>query len=258
MGYMNFDLPNLPERSEKPRQHGITMMMDKGLSVRETENFVEGNTPYTDIVKFGFGTSLLVPGLEAKLNIYREAGISTYFGGTLFEAFIIRGLFDDFKRYLDRYGMELVEVSDGTISIPHEEKLRYIQELSKNFTVISEVGSKIADRVIPNTKWISMMNTELEAGAWKVIAEARESGTTGIYHKDGSANLQLIEDIRTHLNAENIIWEAPNKSQQVWFIKHFGHNVNLGNIAPHEIISLETLRLGLRGDTLLYFLDNAE
>ena len=254
MGTMNFDLPYLPQRPDKPRQSGLTMMMDKGLSVREAENFVEGNAPYTDLVKLGFGTSLLVPSLEAKLNVYREAGLKAYFGGTLFEAFIARNLFDEFRRYLDRYGMEYVEVSDGTISMEHEDKLKYIESLSKDFTVISEVGSKIADRVIPNTEWISEMNTELNAGAWKVIAEARESGTTGIYNKDGSANLQLIEDIRTHLKSENVIWEAPLKSQQVWFIKHFGHNVNLGNIAPGEVIPLETLRLGLRGDTLLDFL----
>jgi len=258
MGIMNFELPNLPQRPEKPRQYGLTMMMDKGMSVREAENFVEGNAPYTDLVKLGFGTSLLVPSLESKLNIYREAGVHAYFGGTLFEAFIIRGLFDEFRRYLDRYGMEYVEVSDGTISIPHEDKLKYIEELSKEYVVVSEVGSKVANKVIPNTQWISMMKTELEAGAWKVIAEARESGTTGIYNKDGSANLQLIEDIRTHLDTSNILWEAPQKPQQVWFIKHFGHNVNLGNIAPAEVIPLETLRLGLRGDTLLDFLPDAE
>ncbi|MFW6267684.1 MAG: phosphosulfolactate synthase [Marinilabiliaceae bacterium] len=258
MGIMNFDLPHLPQRPEKPRQSGLTMMMDKGLSVRESENFVEGNAPYTDLIKLGFGTSLLVPNLEAKLNVYREAGIKTYFGGTLFEAFIVRGLFNEFRRYLDRYGMEYVEVSDGTITMPHEDKLSYIETLAKDYTVISEVGSKIADRIIPNTEWISEMNTELNAGAWKVIAEARESGTTGIYNKDGSANLQLIEDIRTHLKSEDILWEAPLKSQQVWFIKHFGHNVNLGNIAPGEVIPLETLRLGLRGDTLLDFIPNGQ
>ena len=234
------------------------MMMDKGLSVREAENFVEGNAPYTDLVKLGFGTSLLVPSLEAKLNVYREAGIKAYFGGTLFEAFIIRDMFDEFRRYLDRFGMEYVEVSDGTVTMAHEDKLKYIEQLAKEYTVISEVGSKIADRVIPNTEWISEMKTELDAGAWKVIAEARESGTTGIYNKDGSANLQLIEDIRTHLSSDDILWEAPLKSQQVWFIKHFGHNVNLGNIAPGEVIPLETLRLGLRGDTLLDFVPNAE
>jgi phosphosulfolactate synthase len=255
---MNYNLPNLPQRPEKPRQSGITMMMDKGLSVRESENFVEGNAPYVDLAKLGFGTSLLVPNLEAKLNIYREAGLNAYFGGTLFEAFIARGLFDDFRRYLDRYGMEYVEVSDGTISMLHEHKLEYIRELSKDFVVISEVGSKIASKVIPNTDWISMMRTELESGAWKVIAEARESGNTGIYNKDGSTNLQLIEDLRTHIDGDNILWEAPLKAQQVWFIKHFGHNVNLGNIAPTEIIPLETLRLGLRGDTLLYFLPDAK
>jgi phosphosulfolactate synthase len=142
--------------------------------------------------------------------------------------------------------------------MPHEDKLNYIEDLSKEYIVISEVGSKTTNRVIPNSEWISMMQSELKSGAWKVIAEARESGTTGIYYKDGSANLQLIEDIRTHLDVDNILWEAPQKSQQVWFIKHFGHNVNLGNIAPNEVIPLETLRLGLRGDTLLDFLPNAK
>ncbi len=253
---MNFNLPHLPERPEKPRNNGLTMMMDKGLSARESENFVEGNAPFADLVKLGFGTSLLVPSLESKLNIYREANLQPYFGGTLFEAFVLRGLFDDFRRYLDRYGVEYVEVSDGTITMPHEEKLEYIRTLSKDFVVLSEVGSKIANKVIPNDEWISMMKTELEAGAWKVIAEARESGTTGIFNHDGSANLSLIEDLRTHLDADNILWEAPLKSQQVWFIKQFGANVNLGNIAPSEVIPLETLRLGLRGDTLLDFIPN--
>jgi phosphosulfolactate synthase len=253
---MNFNLPHLPERPEKPRNNGLTMMMDKGLSARESENFVEGNAPFADLVKLGFGTSLLVPSLESKLNIYREANLQPYFGGTLFEAFVLRGLFDDFRRYLDRYGVEYVEVSDGTITMPHEEKLEYIRTLSNDFVVLSEVGSKIANRVIPNDEWISMMKSELEAGAWKVIAEARESGTTGIFNQDGSANLSLIEDLRTHLDADNILWEAPLKSQQVWFIKQFGANVNLGNIAPTEVIPLETLRLGLRGDTLLDFIPN--
>lgn len=254
---MNFDLPFLPNRPEKPRQYGITMMMDKGLSARESENFVEGNAPYTDLIKLGFGISLLVPSLESKLNIFREAGLPAFFGGTLFEAFIARDMFDEFRRYLDRYGMEYVEVSDGTIALPHEEKLHYIEELSKDFMVISEVGSKIADRLIPNTEWISMMESELETGAWKVIAEALENGTSGIYNTDGSANLKLIEDIRTHLDADNILWEAPHKSQQAWFIKHFGHNVNLGNIGPNDVIPLETMRLGLRADTLLDFLPDA-
>ncbi len=251
---MNYNLPHVPERPEKPRETGLTMMMDKGLSVRESENFVEGNAPFTDIVKLGFGTSLLVPNLESKLNIYREAELNPYFGGTLFEAFVIRGLFDDFRRFLDRYGLEYVEVSDGTITLPHAEKLEYIRTLAKDFVVLSEVGSKVANNIIPNSEWISMMKSELEAGAHKVIAEARESGTTGIFNSDGSANLKLIQDIRTHVDSDNIIWEAPQKPQQVWFIKQFGPNVNLGNIAHNEIIPLETLRLGLRGDTLLDFL----
>lgn len=251
---MNFDLPHLPERTEKPRESGLTMVMDKGLSLREAENFVEVCSDYVDLLKLGFGTSLVTPGLKEKLNIYRQAGIKTYFGGTLFEAFVIRGKFDDFRSFLDEYGMEFAEVSDGSIILPHEEKLEYIRKLSAEVTVLSEVGTKSADVPIADDVWVDYMNNELKAGSWKVIGEARESGTIGLYHKDGSANRSLIDDIIKHINIDNVIWEAPNKAQQVWFIKLLGANVNVGNIAPADIISLETLRLGLRGDTFYRFL----
>ncbi len=251
---MNIKLPNIPERPEKNREYGLTMMMDKGLSLHESENFVSSAKKFTDLVKFGFGTSVITNNLEEKLTVYRNANCKTYFGGTLFEAFVARGMFDDYRKYLDKYKMEYAEVSDGTLPIPHDEKCEYIRKLSEQVTVLSEVGSKMGDKVITNKEWVYMMETELQAGSWKVIAEARESGNIGIYNVDGSANTELIEEIKNKVDAKNVLWEAPQKAQQVWFIRHFGANVNLGNIAPNEVIPLETLRLGLRGDTLLSFL----
>ncbi|HIP36455.1 MAG TPA: phosphosulfolactate synthase [Crocinitomix sp.] len=250
----NFDLPFIPKRTIQPRDSGVTMMMDKGLSVREVEDFLEANANYTDIVKFGFGTSLVIQNLEEKLKLYRSVGIKPYFGGTLFEVFIARNQFDDYRRFIDKYKLELCEVSDGSIEIPHEEKLKYISELAKDRTVLSEVGSKDAGIIISPSKWIRMMKTELEAGSWKVIAEGRESGTVGVFRPNGTAHTYLINKIIKTIKPEDILWEAPKKTQQVWFIRLFGHNVNLGNIAPNEVIPLECLRLGLRGDTFFQFL----
>lgn len=251
---MNISLPYIPDRSPKPRQAGTTMVMDKGLSLREAENFCDSSAEYTDYLKLGFGTALVTKNLKEKIKIYKSANIIPYFGGTLFEIFAIRNKFDDYCKFLDEYEMELTEVSDGSMEMKQEVKLDYIRKLSKRITVLSEVGSKQAGVIIPHDKWISMMKSELQAGSIKVIAEARESGTIGIYNSDGSADKDLINDIITHVSADKILWEAPNKSQQVYFIKLAGPEVNLGNIAPHEVISLETLRLGLRGDTFLDFL----
>jgi len=251
---MNFDLPFVPERPEKSRDNGLTMMMDKGLSVGQTEDFIDACGEYTDVVKFGFGTSLITQNLETKLALYREAEITPFFGGTLFEAFIVRDCFDDYLRFLDKFDMTLTEVSDGSISLPHEQKLEYIRKLGEEVTVLSEVGSKNADVHLTPEEWVEQMRTELDAGVWKVIAEARESGTIGIFNKDGSANVELIKSIRNHVKMDNVLWEAPQKSQQVWFIKQMGANVNLGNIAPNEVIALEALRRGLRGDTFFQFL----
>jgi phosphosulfolactate synthase len=247
-------LPYIPERPPKPRESGLTMVMDKGLSVREAEDFMSVGSEYTDFVKLGFGTSLITPGFEKKIRIYKNAGCIPYFGGTLFETFIVRNMFSEFIAFLDENEIELVEISDGSYDIDHDKKLEYINTLSKRSRVISEVGSKKKDVVYSPDEWVAMMKSELQAGSSKVIAEARESGTIGIYNDDGSVNLPLIKEISHHVKLENVIWEAPLKSQQAWFIKHFGANVNLGNIAPNEIIPLETLRLGLRGDTFFQFL----
>lgn len=251
---MKHQLPFIPHRPAKPRNTGITMVMDKGLSIRAAEDFMSVGCEYTDMVKLGFGTSLLTPGFERKLEIYREAGCIPYFGGTLFEAFVIRNMFGEYADLLDKHKIELVEVSDGSYEMDHKRKLEYIRVLASRGTVISEVGSKKKDVVYTPAEWVQMMKSELAAGSRKVIAEARESGTVGIYNDDGSVNMPLIDAISDHVNLENVIWEAPLKSQQAWFIRHFGANVNLGNIAPEEIIPLESLRTGLRGDTFFQFL----
>lgn len=247
-------LPFLPERPAKPRNSGLTMVMDKGLSIREAEDFMSVGSEYTDFVKLGFGTSLITPGFEKKISIYKKAGVVPYFGGTLFEAFVVRNMFKEYIEFLDKHKIELVEVSDGSYDIEHSRKLEYIKTLSTRGTVISEVGSKKKEVIYTPDEWVAMMKSELDAGSVKVIAEARESGTTGIYNEDGSVNNKIICTIAEHVKLENVIWEAPLKSQQAWFIKVFGANVNLGNIAPHEIIPLESLRLGLRGDTFFQFL----
>ena len=251
---MNNVLPFLPERTAKPRNSGLTMVMDKGLSIREAEDFLSVGSEYTDFVKLGFGTSLITPGFDKKIQIYKKGGIIPYFGGTLFEAFIVRNMFKEYIDFLDKYEVEFVEVSDGSYDIEHHRKLEYISRLAERFTVISEVGSKKADVIYSPEEWVFMMKSELTAGSIKVIAEARESGTTGIYNEDGSINKTIISAISEHVKLENVLWEAPLKSQQAWFIKNFGANVNLGNIAPTEIIPLESLRLGLRGDTFFQFL----
>lgn len=251
---MNFSLPQLPERDVKPRKAGITMVMDKGLSLREAEDFLNSSVAYTDLIKLGFGTSIITPKLEDKIKLYHSAGLPVYFGGTLFEAFVARGLFEDYLKLLDKYKLTHVEISDGSLDMSEEEKCEYINKVSKNFTVLSEVGSKDAEKIIPPYKWIQMMKSEIEAGAWKVIAEARESGNVGIFRGTGEVRSGLVEEILTQIPQETIIWEAPQKGQQVWFIKLYGANVSLGNIAPSEVIPLETMRLGLRGDSFHFFL----
>lgn len=250
----NVTLSHLPERTDKPRHKGLTMVMDKGISLRHAENFVETYSEYVDFVKLGFGTSVISKNVKEKIKLYQNAGIKTYLGGTLFEAFVARGKFDDYRKFIDSYGIDTAEVSDGSIIMSHESKCDYINKLSKNFTVLSEVGSKEEGIIIHPAKWISMMKAELEAGSFKVIAEARESGNVGIFHKNGSAHSMLITRITNKINVDDIIWETPQKSQQVYFINLFGANVNVGNIGVDDVIPLETLRIGLRGDTFFNFL----
>ncbi|MEO8148668.1 MAG: phosphosulfolactate synthase [Bacteroidia bacterium] len=251
---MNFQIDKIPARTVKPRDNGLTMVMDKGLSVREAEDLVSTGGNYIDLLKLGFGSAFVTQNLQKKLDVYRNANIPVYFGGTLVEAFIIRKKFDDYVKLLDKFKITYAEVSDGSISLPHDEKCEYIRKLTKYVTVISEVGSKEEGIIIHPNNWIGMMQKEIEAGVWKVIAEARESGTVGIYRPNGKAHVMLINKITAKVPADKIIWEAPQKSQQAYFVQHFGANVNLGNIAPNEIIALETLRIGLRSDTFFQFL----
>lgn len=251
---MNYTLNNIPERTQKPRQYGFTMAMDKGLSIREVEDFISMCGDYIDIVKFGWGTSYVTPILKEKIKVYKDAGIPVYLGGTLFEAFIVRNQFDDYRRVLDKYDLQYAEVSDGSIELDHDKKCDYISKLSEQVTVLSEVGSKDAEKIIPPYQWIKLMQAELDAGAWKVIGEARESGNVGLFRSSGEVRSGLVQEILTKIPFEKILWEAPQKAQQVWFIKLLGANVNLGNIAPNEVIPLETIRLGLRGDTFNHFL----
>lgn len=252
---MNYQLNQIPERTEKPRNSGLTMVMDKGLSIRQVEDFLSTSGGYTDIVKLGWATSFVTPNLEDKLAVYRNANIPVYLGGTLFEAFVVRNQFEDYLRVLDKYKLEYVEVSDGSLEMESDVKCEYIRRLAQNYTVLSEVGSKDEAKIIPPYKWIKLMKMELEAGAWKVIGEAREGGNVGLFRSSGEVRQGLVEEILTEVPSDKILWEAPQKAQQVWFVKLLGANVNVGNIAPNEVISLETIRLGLRGDTFDFFLD---
>ncbi|MBU1822864.1 MAG: phosphosulfolactate synthase [Bacteroidetes bacterium] len=252
---MNYNLSQIPERSTQPRQNGITMVMDKGLSVREAEDMLSVSQPYIDIVKLGWATSFVTPNLEAKLDVYRSANVPFYFGGTLFEAFVVRNQFEDFRRLIDRYKLQYAEVSDGSMEMSQDQKCEYIRTLAQQVTVLSEVGSKDEEKIIPPYKWIQLMRAELDAGAWKVIGEAREAGNVGLFRSSGEVRQGLVEEILTQIPNEKILWEAPQKAQQVWFVKLLGSDVNLGNIASNDIIPLETIRLGLRGDTFSHFLN---
>jgi phosphosulfolactate synthase len=252
---MNFNLSQIPERNVKPRDHGITMVMDKGLSIEEAKNFLSVAHPHVDIIKLGFGTAFVTPDLRKKIEVYQKYDLPVYFGGTLFEAFLIRNQFQDYISICKEYNITYVEVSDGSIDIPHAEKCGYIEKLTKVGTVLSEVGSKDAAHIIPPYKWIELMKAELEAGSSYVIAEAREAGNVGIYRGTGEVREGLVQEILTQIPEEKIIWEAPQKAQQLYFLELIGCNVNLGNIAPSEVIPLEAMRIGLRGDTFNLYLN---
>ncbi len=255
---MNFNLSQIPERKAKPRKSGITMVMDKGLSIEEAKNFLSISYPFVDIVKLGFGTSFVTPNLREKIELYQSYSLPVYFGGTLFEAFLIRNQFQDYINTCRDYNIRYMEVSDGSITIPHAEKCGYIEKLTKHGVVLSEVGSKDAEHIIPPYKWIELMKSELSAGSEYVIAEAREAGNVGIYRGTGEVREGLVQEILTQIPEEKIIWEAPQKAQQLYFIELLGCNANLGNIAPTEMIALEAMRIGLRGDTFHLFLNKDE
>lgn len=253
---MNFKLSQIPERLAKPRTNGLTMVMDKGLSIEQARNLISAAGPHLDIVKLGFGTAYVTPNLREKIELYQKADIPVYFGGTLFEAFLIRNQFNDYIELCKDFDIHFMEVSDGSITIPHTEKCGYIEKLTKHGKVLSEVGSKDATHIIPPYKWIELMKAELDAGSSYVIAEAREAGNVGIYRGTGEVREGLVQEILTQIPSDRVIWEAPQKSQQLYFLELLGCNVNLGNISPAEIIPLEAMRIGLRGDTFHLYLDN--
>jgi len=240
----------VPARPGKPRDVGVTHVMDKGLNLRDIEGMFDTAGQFVDIVKFGWGTSYVTNNLEKKIALYRSFETPVVCGGTLFEAVYARERIDDFKAWLVEHRFSHVEISDGTIEIPRERKLELIADFARDFTVLSEVGSKDSDVVFAPYQWVEWINEELAAGAWKVITEGREGGTAGIFRSDGDMRTGLLDEIAHGAAIEDVLFEAPTKASQAWFVKHFGPNVNLGNIPPDEVIPLETLRLGLRGDTL--------
>jgi len=248
-----FEFLTLPERTSKPRESGLTHVLDKGLSLDQARQFLEVAGPYVDIVKLGWGTAVVTPNVKDKIALYQSYDIPVSFGGTFFEVCLRQGKYDEFLALVDECGMTCVEISDGTIDMDEEDKLAIVRELSKKYRVLSEVGSKDDSVVIMPSTWVELIGRELEAGAWKVITEGRESGTVGIYRPNGDVKDGLLEEIKETFDSSQILFEAPVKKQQAWFIKQFGTNVNLGNIPPEEVISVETLRLGVRGDTLLTF-----
>ena len=240
----------VPARPGKPRQTGLTHVMDKGLNLRDIEGMFDTAGEYVDIVKLGWGTSYVTNNLEKKIALYRSYETPVVCGGTLFEAVYARDRIDEFKAWLVEQRFSHVEISDGTIDIPRERKLELIADFARDFTVLSEVGSKDDEVVFAPYQWVEWIKEELEAGSWKVITEGREGGTAGIYRPTGEMRTGLVDEIAHEIDVANLIFEAPTKSSQAWFVKQFGPNVNVGNIPPDEVIPLETLRLGLRGDTL--------
>jgi phosphosulfolactate synthase len=239
-----FDL-GLPQRDG-----GLTHVIDKGLGPRAVEDLLETAGDYIDIVKLGWGTAYVTKNIERKLALYRDAGKPVVCGGTFVEAVFARGRLDEYRAWLTAHGFTHVEISDGVVEMAREQKLELIADLARDFTVLSEVGSKDAEVVFAPYQWVEWIKEELEAGAWKVITEGREGGTAGIYRPSGEMRTGLIDEIVHDVPVSDLVFEAPTKASQAWFVKHFGPTVNLGNIPPDEVIPLETLRLGLRADTL--------
>ncbi len=245
------DLLDLPHRSKKPRRQGVTHVIDRGLSIAEVDGLIEVAGDFVDIVKLGWGTALKTGNLDAKLERYRRHGIPVVLGGTLTELAIAQDRLERLVSWVRELGLAHFEISDGTIALEHERKVNLIERLAEDFIVLSEVGSKDdTGAITPPYRWVEQMRAELAAGAWKVIAEGREAGTAGIFRPTGEVREGLIGEVVHEIDSSQILFDAPNKHQQVWFVRRFGPEVNLSNIAPHDVLALETLRLGLRSDTL--------
>lgn len=241
---------DLPRRGGKPRERGLTHVLDKGLSLAEVDGLVEVCGDSVDVVKLGWGTALVTANLRPKLERYAAHGIPVCLGGTLTELALREQRLDGLVAWLKELGLRHVEVSDGTITLEPARKREIIARLAKDFTVLSEVGSKDAATIMAPYRWVEAIAAELDAGAWKVVAEARETGTAGIFRPDGEVRMGLIDEIAHGVDVDRIVFEAPQRAQQVWFLERFGRDVNLGNIPPHDVLSLETMRLGLRSDTM--------
>jgi phosphosulfolactate synthase len=256
---MNQTTLHLPLRAEKPRQTGLTMVIDGGISLWHFADIVSSAASYIDFVKFGWGTALVTGDLRAKINVLHAHDIGFYFGGTLFEKYLLQDRFDEFRKFCLDHGSRHVEVSNGTIGISNSEKASYIRKLAGDFTVISEVGFKDPRRSeeLPPQEWVECIREDLEAGSSLVTLEARESGRSGICQADGTLRSGLIEDVVTSgVGQDRLLFEAPTTSLQARFITRLGPDVNLGNIPAQGVLSLETLRLGLRADTLTAFEEN--
>jgi phosphosulfolactate synthase len=249
------DFFSLPSRSAKPRDEGITHVIDKGLGLAQVEDMLASCSGHIDIVKLGWGTGYVTQNLKEKVALYLKAGIPVCFGGTLLEVAILQDRLDAFRKMALDLGLSHVEISNGVIDMTMKEKAKHIRDLAQDFIVLSEVGSKDSEKVIPPFRWVEMIQSDLDAGVWKVICEARESGTVGLYFGSGEARSGLIDEICTKIDHADLIFETPLKTQQVYMVKKLGSEVNLGNIATTEVIPLETLRLGLRGDTMGDFHD---
>jgi phosphosulfolactate synthase len=241
---------NVPARSPKPRERGITHVMDKGLTLHDVEGLFESAGDYVDILKLGWGTAYVTNNLREKVELCSSYGTPVVCGGTFFEAVVGLDKLDEYRSWLGEHGITYVEVSDGTVTLEREEKLALIEELARDFVVLSEVGSKDEATVFAPYQWVVWIKEELQAGAWKVITEGREGGTAGIFRPNGEMRTGLIDEIAHEIDIADVVFEAPTKASQGYFVKHFGPDVNLGNIPPDEVIPLETLRLGLRADTL--------
>jgi phosphosulfolactate synthase len=254
---MNVKLRQMPERTAQPRETGLTIISDKGLSLQDTENLLSVAGPHIDMVKLAYGTAFVTPGLKEKIRLYQSHQIPVYFGGILFEAFLVRNQVQDYLKLLEQFNISFIEISDGSVNISPQKKCDYIREFSRSLTVISEIGSKDKDKVqiTPPYKWIQMIQSELDAGSRYVVAESKESGDVGIYRDSGEVREGLVEEILTKIPAGNMIWEAPRKDQQLYFIRLLGCNANLGNISPIEVIPLEAMRIGLRSDSFEFYLD---
>jgi phosphosulfolactate synthase len=244
---------DLPTRTQKPRESGLTMVIDSGLGLSTIREYLENCGEFVDYVKLGWGTAMISAKLEDKIALYRQYGIPVCLGGTFFELAHVHGKITEYRDMVGELGLEIVEVSDGTVEMSSEQKVGYIREFARDFKVLSEFGSKDAEVVVAPSKWVAGMKREFDAGAWKCIAEGRESGTAGLYRSTSELRTGLVDEIVEQIQQVNLLWEAPQKGQQAWFVKAFGSNVNLGNIAMADVIPLETLRLGLRGDTLMMF-----